>query len=39
MFLYHFSTPRQRRTTGAWWVRTEVGAIVTPVSLRGRRSA
>jgi hypothetical protein len=37
VFLYRFSTSAERRTTKAWWVRTEMGLIVTPVSLSGER--
>ncbi|HYI33605.1 MAG TPA: lipase maturation factor family protein [Glaciibacter sp.] len=39
VYLYRFATGRHRRATGQWWVRTEVGALVTPTSLRGRRSS
>jgi hypothetical protein len=38
VFLYHFASGKHRRATGEWWVRTEVGALVTPVSLSGRRT-
>jgi hypothetical protein len=38
VFLYRFATHKHRRATGEWWVRTEEGALVTPVSLRGRPS-
>ena len=34
LFLYRFTTPRERRETGAWWHRTFVGEYVRPVSLR-----
>ncbi|TFC52083.1 lipase maturation factor family protein [Cryobacterium sp. TMT2-10] len=35
VFLYRFSTPAERRATGDWWVRSEVGMLVPPVSLPG----
>ncbi len=35
LYLYRFTTPRERRETGAWWHRTEVGEYVGPVALRG----
>jgi hypothetical protein len=38
VFLYRFASGKHRRATGEWWVRTEVGALVTPVSLSGRRT-
>ena len=38
VFLYRFATHKHRRATGEWWVRSEEGQLVTPVSLRGRRS-
>ena len=34
LFRYRFSTPRERRETGAWWVRTPEGEFLRPVSLR-----
>jgi hypothetical protein len=37
VYLYRYSTPAERKASGAWWVRAEVGAIVAPVSLTGRR--
>ena len=38
LYLYRFTTPKERRETGAWWHRELVGDYVPPVSLRGRRS-
>ena len=35
LFLYRFTTPAERRQTGAWWHRTYVGDYVRPVTLRG----
>jgi predicted small integral membrane protein len=32
-FLYRFTTQRERRETGAWWVRTPVADYLPPVSL------
>ncbi len=32
-YRYRFSTPEERRRTGAWWVRREMGVAVDPVSL------
>jgi hypothetical protein len=37
VFLYRFSTREERRTAKVWWVRAEMGLIVTPVSLSGQR--
>jgi len=34
-FLYRFASRAEHRGTGAIWVRTEVGVLVPPVSLRG----
>lgn len=39
VFLYRYSTPAERRKTGDWWVRTEVGLLVAPVALSGRARA
>jgi hypothetical protein len=39
LYLYRFTTPNERRETGAWWHRELVGDYVPPVSLRGRKSA
>ncbi|MGY1739486.1 MULTISPECIES: lipase maturation factor family protein [unclassified Blastococcus] len=33
LYRYRFSTRRERRETGAWWVRTPAGVLVDPVSL------
>jgi hypothetical protein len=33
VFLYRFSTPAERRTGHTWWVRTEAGTLVPPVTL------
>ena len=30
---YRFTTGRERRETGAWWVRTRLGVLVEPMSL------
>jgi lipase maturation factor len=38
LYLYRFTTPKERRETGAWWHRDLAGDYVPPVSLRGRRS-
>ncbi len=35
-YRYRFSTPQERRETGAWWVRTLQGEYVGPVALRAR---
>jgi hypothetical protein len=35
LYLYRFTTPKERRETGAWWHRELVGDYVPPVSLRG----
>jgi hypothetical protein len=34
LYRYRFSTPEERRRTGAWWVRREIGVVAEPVSLR-----
>ena len=39
VFLYRYTTPAERRQTGDWWVRTEVGLLVAPVALSGRARA
>ncbi|MEO6200334.1 MAG: lipase maturation factor family protein [Cryobacterium sp.] len=39
VFLYRYSTPAERRATGDWWVRAEVGLLVAPVALTGRPRA
>jgi hypothetical protein len=33
VFRYRFSTPLERRESGHWWVRTEAGSLVPPVTL------
>jgi len=33
LFRYRYSTVRERRETGAWWVRTPAGDFVSPVRL------
>ncbi|MCU1447168.1 lipase maturation factor family protein [Cryobacterium sp.] len=33
VFLYRFSTPAERRASHDWWVRSEVGTLVPPVTL------
>lgn len=33
LFRYRFTTPAERHETGAWWVRTETGEYLPPVSL------
>lgn len=35
LYLYRFTTPRERRESGAWWSRSYVGDYVRPVTLRG----
>lgn len=34
LYLYRFTTPAERRETGAWWRRSYVGDYVGPVALR-----
>jgi hypothetical protein len=34
LYRYRFTTWRERRETGAWWVRTRIGDYVQPVRLR-----
>ncbi len=34
---YHFTTPEERRRTGAWWTRTLMGSYFRPVSLKDAR--
>jgi hypothetical protein len=34
LYLYRFTTPSERRETGAWWVRTFAGDHVRPLTLR-----
>ncbi len=33
-FVYRFSTRREKRATGLWWIREPAGTLVHPVSLR-----
>jgi hypothetical protein len=33
LFAYRFTTWRERRETGAWWVRTLVGELIPPLTL------
>ncbi|MCC7411730.1 MAG: lipase maturation factor family protein [Gammaproteobacteria bacterium] len=35
-YLYHFSTPDERRTTGAWWTRELEGSFYPTISLQAR---
>ena len=39
VYRYRFSTPAERRATGDWWVRSEVGLLLAPVSLADRARA
>ena len=39
LYLYRFTTPRERRETHAWWVRSRVDEYLQPVSLRAERAA
>ncbi len=34
LYEYHFTTPEERKKTGAWWTRTLVGPYFPPVSLQ-----
>jgi hypothetical protein len=34
LYRYRFTTWRERRETGAWWVRTQIGEYVQPIRLR-----
>ncbi len=34
LYRYRFTTPRERRATGAWWVRRRLGTYVAPVQAR-----
>ncbi|HWF86032.1 MAG TPA: lipase maturation factor family protein, partial [Vicinamibacterales bacterium] len=34
---YHFTTPEERRRTGAWWTRNLMGSYFRPVSLKDAR--
>ncbi len=39
LYLYRFTTPRERRETGDWWVRSRVDEYLRPVGLRPDRAA
>jgi len=39
LYRYRFTTRRERRQTGAWWVRYPMGEYVQPVSLARREAA
>ena len=39
LYLYRFTTPRERRETHAWWVRSRVDEYLQPVALRQARAA
>jgi hypothetical protein len=39
LFLYRFTTPGERRESGAWWVRSRVDEYLRPVGLREERAA
>ena len=39
LYLYRFTTPRERRESSAWWVRSRVDEYLQPVSLRAERAA
>ncbi|TFD33097.1 lipase maturation factor family protein [Cryobacterium cryoconiti] len=39
LYRYRFSTPAERRETGEWWVRTDVGLLVAPITLSWRSRA
>ena len=32
LYLYRFTTPRERRETGAWWTRTRLGQYLEPTT-------
>jgi len=34
LYEYHFTTPEEKKRTGAWWTRTPAGAYFPPVSLQ-----
>ncbi len=36
---YHFTTPDERRKTGLWWTRRELGDYMPPVRLQGSRGS
>ena len=37
LFEYRFTTRAEHRATGAWWVRTELGPFMEPVTVRSSR--
>ena len=39
VYRYRYSTPDERRDTGEWWVRSEVGLLVAPLTLSWRSRA
>jgi hypothetical protein len=39
LHLYRFTTPREHRESGAWWLRTRVDEYLRPVGLRAERAA
>jgi hypothetical protein len=39
LYLYRFTTRRERRESGAWWVRSRVDEYLRPVGLRAERAA
>jgi hypothetical protein len=36
LYRYRFTTSKERRETGAWWVRTLIGEYMPPITLRER---
>ena len=36
LYRYRFTTPAERRETGAWWSRTLIGEYMPPIALRER---
>ena len=39
LYRYRFTKPRERRETGAWWVRQFLSDFVPPVTLQRSRSS
>jgi hypothetical protein len=37
LFLYRYTTPHERRQSGAWWVREPVGSYLSPVTLSDQK--
>jgi hypothetical protein len=35
LYRYRFTTPREHRETGAWWVRTRLGEYLQPTTREG----